>query len=197
MTNSRTLVPVLPRGAGKRGKRSGGVLSLRRDIAFGCLQYMHSCSCGTYVRRCAYVVHRDEGGVIPRDAGRHAQGDMYLTEANGICLVVFGMHDRTWGPYLAVNNRTLIVSDGTFGARTGPAMALLTNVAVSVCPQCVNPARDLPIGLLGSLGIVSLLYLLAVMTLCLMLPYEQIPINAAFSEAFGLVGMKWWAPREA
>ena len=54
-------------------------------------------------------------------------------------------------------------------------------VAAAPRVQCKNPSRDLPIGLLGSLSIVTILYILAVLTICLMLPYTLIPSTSAFS----------------
>ena len=59
--------------------------------------------------------------------------------------------------------------------------------------QCKNPSRDLPIGLLGSLSIVTVLYILAVLTICLMLPYTLIPSTSAFSSVRKRRG---WSIRE-
>lgn len=48
-----------------------------------------------------------------------------------------------------------------------------------------NPAVDLPIGIVGSLLVCGFLYALMCLVISLMLPYDQIDINAPFSEAFG------------
>lgn len=48
--------------------------------------------------------------------------------------------------------------------------------------QVKNPGRDIPIGMCGALGIVSILYLLCAATLTLMLPYTLISTEAAFSQ---------------
>jgi amino acid transporter len=50
--------------------------------------------------------------------------------------------------------------------------------------QVVNPKKDLPIGLLGSLGVVTLLYMLMSATIVLMVPYIDISPKAAFAAAF-------------
>ncbi len=48
----------------------------------------------------------------------------------------------------------------------------------------MNPKKDLPIGLLGSLGVVTLLYMLMSATIVLMVPYVDISPKAAFAAAF-------------
>lgn len=50
--------------------------------------------------------------------------------------------------------------------------------------QVVNPKKDLPIGLLGSLGVVTTLYMLMSATIVLMVPYTDISPKAAFAAAF-------------
>ena len=50
--------------------------------------------------------------------------------------------------------------------------------------QVINPKRDLPIGLLGSLGVVTTLYMLMSATIVLMVPYTLINPQASFAAAF-------------
>ncbi len=50
--------------------------------------------------------------------------------------------------------------------------------------QVRNPPVDLPIGVLGALGICAALYALMCVVITLMVPYNQINVNAPFSEAF-------------
>ncbi|GKV32082.1 hypothetical protein SLEP1_g40713 [Rubroshorea leprosula] len=54
-----------------------------------------------------------------------------------------------------------------------------------------NPARDIPIGLVGSMTIITVAYCLLAMALCLMQPYQQIDPNAPFLVAFEAIGMNW------
>ncbi|KAI3815981.1 hypothetical protein L1987_15665 [Smallanthus sonchifolius] len=54
-----------------------------------------------------------------------------------------------------------------------------------------NPARDIPVGLVGSMMIVITIYSLLATVLCLMQPYNQIDQDAPFSIAFQAVGMNW------
>ena len=52
------------------------------------------------------------------------------------------------------------------------------------CSQVINPKKDLPVGLLGSLGVVTTLYVLMAATLVLLIPYTEIDPKAAFAAAF-------------
>lgn len=54
-----------------------------------------------------------------------------------------------------------------------------------------NPARDIPIGLVGAMTITTAAYCILALTLCLMVPYQQIDADAPFSVAFSAVGMDW------
>ncbi|XP_039059727.1 cationic amino acid transporter 1-like [Hibiscus syriacus] len=54
-----------------------------------------------------------------------------------------------------------------------------------------NPGRDIPIGLIGSMSIIIIVYCLLSATLIFMQPYNQIDVDAPFTLAFQSVGMKW------
>jgi basic amino acid/polyamine antiporter, APA family len=57
--------------------------------------------------------------------------------------------------------------------------------------EAKNPRRDLPIGIIGSLLICTVLYIGVVIVLTGMVPYHQLDEKAAVSEAFAQVGMPW------
>lgn len=62
----------------------------------------------------------------------------------------------------------------------------------TVAEETKNPKRDIPIGLFASMTVVTILYCLMALTLCLMQNYTDIDINAPFSSAFtNSVGWKW------
>ncbi|GJV45921.1 cationic amino acid transporter 1-like protein [Tanacetum coccineum] len=54
-----------------------------------------------------------------------------------------------------------------------------------------NPARDIPIGLVGSMMTVITIYSLLATVLCLMQPFSQIDRDAPFTIAFQAAGMNW------
>ncbi|XP_004293998.1 PREDICTED: cationic amino acid transporter 1-like [Fragaria vesca subsp. vesca] len=61
----------------------------------------------------------------------------------------------------------------------------------TMAEETKNPARDIPIGLVGSMVITTTVYCLLAVTLCLMVPYGMIDEQAPFSKAFETVGMSW------
>ncbi|KAK9267637.1 hypothetical protein L1049_010068 [Liquidambar formosana] len=81
---------------------------------------------------------------------------------------------------------------GVFQASAVLFFAYVGFDAVStMAEETKNPARDIPIGLVGSMLITTLAYCLLAITLCLMQPYQQIDKDAPFSVAFEAVGMNW------
>ncbi|HKU44536.1 MAG TPA: amino acid permease, partial [Polyangiales bacterium] len=54
-----------------------------------------------------------------------------------------------------------------------------------------NPQRDVPIGILSSLFICTLLYIAVAAVITGMVPYDQIDIDAPIPSAFAHVGMPW------
>ncbi|CAM03133.1 amino acid permease-associated region [Saccharopolyspora erythraea NRRL 2338] len=56
-----------------------------------------------------------------------------------------------------------------------------------------RPRRDLPVGLLGSLAICTLLYVAVALVLSAMVPYQQIDEGAPLAAAFQSVGVPWVA----
>ncbi|KAJ0054328.1 hypothetical protein Pint_00816 [Pistacia integerrima] len=54
-----------------------------------------------------------------------------------------------------------------------------------------RPARDIPIGLVGSMSMITVIYCLVALALTMVVKYTQIDINAAYSVAFEQICMKW------
>lgn len=65
------------------------------------------------------------------------------------------------------------------------------DAVATMAEETKNPAKDIPIGLVGSMVITTTLYCALAITLCLMQPYKMIDIDAPFSVAFKNVGWDW------
>lgn len=65
------------------------------------------------------------------------------------------------------------------------------DAVATMAEETRNPAKDIPIGLVGSMCITTLAYCLLAVTLCLMVPYGDIDVDAPFSVAFETVGWGW------
>ncbi|KAL3522816.1 hypothetical protein ACH5RR_015650 [Cinchona calisaya] len=81
---------------------------------------------------------------------------------------------------------------GVFKASAVLFFAYVGFDAVStLAEETKNPAKDIPIGLVGSMVVTTTLYCLLAITLCLMVPYKTIDADAPFSVAFKHVGWPW------
>ncbi|KAE9602876.1 putative amino acid/polyamine transporter I, cationic amino acid transporter [Lupinus albus] len=81
---------------------------------------------------------------------------------------------------------------GVFKASAVLFFAYIGFDAVStMAEETKNPARDIPIGLVGSMVITTILYCVLAVTLCLMQSYKTLDIHAPFSVAFTVIGMDW------
>ncbi|KAK7359059.1 hypothetical protein VNO77_01005 [Canavalia gladiata] len=81
---------------------------------------------------------------------------------------------------------------GVFKASAVLFFAYLGFDAVStMAEETKNPGRDIPIGLVGSMTITTVVYCLMALTLCLVVPYKDIDVDAPFSVAFHSVGWDW------
>ena len=59
--------------------------------------------------------------------------------------------------------------------------------------EAQNPQRDLPIAIIASLGICTVLYIAVAAVLTGLIPYTKIDIHAPVADALRLVGFKWGA----
>ncbi|KAK4487976.1 hypothetical protein RD792_003715 [Penstemon davidsonii] len=61
----------------------------------------------------------------------------------------------------------------------------------TMAEETKDPSRDIPLGLLGSMSMITVIYCLMALSLTMMQKYTEIDTNAAYSVAFQSVGMKW------
>ncbi|KAJ4831199.1 Catabolite repression protein cat5 [Turnera subulata] len=61
----------------------------------------------------------------------------------------------------------------------------------TMAEETKNPSRDIPLGLLGSMSIITVIYCLMALALSMMQKYTDIDTGAAYSIAFQSVGMNW------
>jgi APA family basic amino acid/polyamine antiporter len=64
------------------------------------------------------------------------------------------------------------------------------NIA-TMAEETKNPSRDIPLGLLGSMSVITAIYCVMALVLSMMQPYTAIDRSAAYSVAFASVGMHW------
>lgn len=114
-------------------------------------------------------------------------------------IVIAGQHVNpdNWVPFIP---ERVVDADGNahyglMGVTTAAALIFFAYIgfdAVSTAgEECVRPQRDLPIGILASLGICTVLYILVSGILTGVVPYQQIDLKAPVAEAMSGLGIAW------
>ncbi|KAF5184721.1 Cationic amino acid transporter like [Thalictrum thalictroides] len=65
------------------------------------------------------------------------------------------------------------------------------DMVATMAEETKKPARDIPIGLIGSMSMITVVYCLMALALSMMVKYTEMDVNAAFSVAFKSIGMNW------
>ncbi|MDQ3965989.1 MAG: amino acid permease [Actinomycetota bacterium] len=88
-------------------------------------------------------------------------------------------------------------SFGYAGIITGAAIVFFAyigfDVVATASEEARNPQRDLPIGILGSLAICTILYVVASLILTGILPYSELGTDAPMATALSAAGQDWAA----
>ncbi|XP_050378298.1 cationic amino acid transporter 6, chloroplastic-like [Argentina anserina] len=84
---------------------------------------------------------------------------------------------------------------GVRGVLDGAAIVYFSYIgydsASTMAEEIQNPSQSLPVGIIGSVVITSLLYCLMALSLCFMVPYNKIAEKVSFSLAFTHIGWDW------
>jgi basic amino acid/polyamine antiporter, APA family len=95
------------------------------------------------------------------------------------------------------NNWSPFMPQGMAGVGAAAAIVFFAYIgfdAVSTAAEeARNPKRDVPIGIIGSLALCTILYIAVAAVLTGLVPSSQIDIHAPVAEALRLVGFKWGA----
>ncbi|KAE8671725.1 Cationic amino acid transporter 6 [Hibiscus syriacus] len=88
-----------------------------------------------------------------------------------------------------------LTPNGIRGVLDGAAIVYFSYIGYdsvsTLAEEIQNPPVTLPVGIIGSVLIVSGLYCLMALALCIMIPYNQIAEKASYSMAFNSIGWKW------
>lgn len=113
-----------------------------------------------------------------------------------IAIGAFFVHPANWHPFVPPNTGTF----GSFGASgilRGSAVVFFAFIgfdAVSTAAQeAKRPQRDMPIGILGSLVICTLLYILVAAVLTGLVPYAQLNVPDPIAKGVDAIGFTWFS----
>ncbi|KAL6506925.1 DNA-binding transcription factor cat8 [Orobanche hederae] len=65
------------------------------------------------------------------------------------------------------------------------------DMVANMAEEVKKPSRDIPIGLVGSMSLITVVYCLMALVLAMMVKYTQVDVNAAYSVVFEQIGLKW------
>jgi len=116
------------------------------------------------------------------------------------------VNPANWRPFAPFGLTGLSLFGHTLMGQTGPAgepVGMLAGAAIvffayigfdsvsTHAEEARNPSRDVPIGIMVSLVLCTILYIAMAAVLTGMVPYSQINIDAPVSDAFRQVGLPW------
>jgi APA family basic amino acid/polyamine antiporter len=115
-----------------------------------------------------------------------------------LLFIFFGVayvHRANWHPFLPANQGTF-GEFGLTGVLRGAGIIFFAYIgfdAVSTAAQeARNPERDMPIGILGSLAICTLLYIAVVLVLTGIMPFRQLNVPDPLALAIDSTAAHWW-----
>jgi basic amino acid/polyamine antiporter, APA family len=123
-----------------------------------------------------------------------------------IVVGVIYVDPRNWQPFAPYGYSGISFFGYTILGQHGPAgepLGMMAGAAIvfyayigfdsvsTHAEEARNPSRDVPIGIIGSLTLCTVLYIAVAAVLTGMVPYQQIDIDAPLAKAFSQVGLPW------
>ncbi|GFP98867.1 cationic amino acid transporter 8 vacuolar [Phtheirospermum japonicum] len=106
-----------------------------------------------------------------------------------VFIIIFGfVHGKS-------ENLVPFFPNGAEGVFTAAAVVYWSytgfDMVANMAEEVKKPSRDIPIGLVGSMSLITVVYCLMALVLAMMVKYTQVDVNAAYSVVFDQIGMKW------
>ncbi len=112
-------------------------------------------------------------------------------------LVILTIFIAVGASYVKPENWSPFMPNGFAGVWTGASLIFFAFIgfdAISTASEeCKNPGRDIPIGILGSLAICTVIYVAIALVLTGMEPWHQLGVADPLAAAFAHRGMNWVA----
>ncbi len=100
-----------------------------------------------------------------------------------------------WSPFMPFGWFETLPDGTTVGVLAGASLVFFAYVgfdAVSTAAEeAKNPARDIPIGILGSLVFCTAIYIIVSAVLTGMVPYPELNVSSPVAHALGQIGIHW------
>jgi APA family basic amino acid/polyamine antiporter len=118
-----------------------------------------------------------------------------ITIAVFIAVAVFNVNPANWSPFMPFGWFEKLPDGKTTGVLAGASIVFFAYVgfdAVSTAAEeAKNPQRDLPIGIVNSLGFCTLIYILVSGLLTGVVNYQELNVSSPVAHALKLIGFNW------
>ncbi len=118
-----------------------------------------------------------------------------LTISVFIAVALFNVHPENWTPFMPFGWFDHTPEGKPVGVLAGASIVFFAYVgfdAVSTAAEeAHNPRRDLPIGIIFSLGFCTLVYILVSGLLTVVVPYTKLNVSSPVAYALKLLGLNW------
>src|SRR5262245_6237656 len=180
---------------------SGYFVSLSRDMGIVIPTALSSPTAG--VNLPALIIVLVVAGLLLIGVKESADANAWLVAIKSVVLIVFVV--AGWS-YINRANLTPLVPPnagrfgefGWSGVLRGAGVMFFAFIgfdAVSTAAQeARNPTRDMPIGILGSLTVCTVLYILVAVVLLGIVPYQQLNVADPLAVGIDATGMRWLSP---
>lgn len=114
-----------------------------------------------------------------------------------IKLAILGFFIAVGVFYVKPENWTPFMPNGMAGVWAGASLIFFAYIGFdalsTVAEECKNPARDLPIGIIGSLVICTVIYIIVAFVLTGIAPWNELGVADPLAAVFSRMGLNWIA----
>ncbi len=118
-----------------------------------------------------------------------------LTIAVFIAIAVFNVHPENWSPFMPFGWFDHLADGKTVGVLAGASLVFFAYVGFDAVSTAVeeahDPQRDVPLGIIWSLGFCTIIYIVVSGLLTGIVPYQSLNVSSPVAYALQSIGYNW------